>query len=401
MRVVLTSLLLTATLILGPLSGIASAESATDVDIPGGHFYTQANGTSMGPRGGGFQITDANNVPFWTFFSQMGGVDVLGYPVSQRFLWDGYVCQATQRAVMQWNPATNQVQLANIFDYLSEVGKDNWLLAAHLAPKPDRVPQEAQPLSFLMLAHFRFSWLYADPAIFHRYFSTPNYYAVYGLPTSPVVDLGPYTAVRFQRAVIYHWKFSVPWADDRGASVGLAGDLLKELGLIPAAAIQPRSVPGPPISTNDLPSTSSPQSLQLLSATPARPPASTTRSTNLDSAQPVSLPLKTALQPADGLPVEVGVSTWYGQDFQGRIMSNGRPYDMWNPRTAASNTYPLGTWIRVTRLTTGRSIVVEVTDRGAFTYPNVADLSYAAFSELADPSTGVIGVRIEPVSGGS
>ena len=401
MRLLLTILFLTATLILGPLSGIASAESATDLDIPGGHFYTQANGTSLGPRGGGFEITDANNVPFWTFFNQTGGVEVLGYPVSQRFLWDGYVCQATQRAIMQWNPATNQVQLANIFDYLSGIGKDDWLLAAHLAPKPNRVPQEDQPLSFLMLAHFRFSWLYADPSIFHRYFTTPNYYAVYGLPTSPVVDLGPYDAVRFQRAVIYHWKFSVPWADDRGTSVGLAGDLLKELGLIPSAALQPRTSPGSTLPNQQLPSTSSTQTLQLLTTTAPRPQASATRSTPSAATQMVSLPSKVSLQTTVSDRVLVGVSTWYGQDFQGRTMSDGRPYDMWNPNTAASNVYPLGTWIRVTRLTTGRSIVVEVTDRGAFTYPNVADLSYAAFSQLADPSTGVIGVRIEPVSGDS
>ncbi|MGH2460446.1 MAG: septal ring lytic transglycosylase RlpA family protein [Chloroflexota bacterium] len=402
MRLLLTTVLLTATLTIGPLSGIASAESATDLTIPGGHFYTQANGTSIGPRGGGFEITDANDVPFWTFFNQTGGVDVLGYPVSQRFLWDGYVCQATQRAILQWNPATNQVQLANIFDYLSGIGKDDWLLAAHLAPKPDRVPQESQPLSFLMLAHWRFSWLYADPAIFHRYFSTPSYYAVFGLPTSPVVDLGPYHAVRFQRAVIYHWKFSVPWADDRGTSVGLAGDLLKELGLIPTAALQPRASPGSTLPNERLPATSSPRMLQLLTAVVAPRQAAAPPPEARSSAAPLAaLPSKVSLETSGGDPALVGVSTWYGQDFQGRTMSDGRPYDMWNPNTAASNVYPLGTWIRITRLTTGRSIVVEVTDRGAFTYPNVADLSYAAFSLLANPSNGVIGVRVEPVSGGS
>lgn len=114
-----------------------------------------------------------------------------------------------------------------------------------------------------------------------------------------------------------------------------------------------------------------------------------------------SLPSKVSLDTTVSDRALVGVSTWYGQDFQGRTMSDGRPYDMWNPHTAASNVYPLGTWIRITRLTTGRSIVVEVTDRGAFAYPNVADLSYAAFSQLADPSNGVIGVRVEPVSGGN
>lgn len=397
MRKALTTLFITCILILGPLPAIASANPATDYSVPGGHFYTQANGSSLGIQGGGFAITDANSIPFWTFFTQTGGVDSLGYPVSQRFIWDGYVCQATQRAILQWNPATKQVQLANIFDYLSQIGKDDWLASAHLAPKPGRTPEEAQPLSFLALAHYRFAWLYADPAIFHRYFSTPNYYAVYGLPTSPVVDLGPYYAVRFQRIVMYHWKFAVPWADDRGASIGLAGDLLKELGLIPAAAIKPEATPGNVSSNQALPVTSSPQAIQLLTAAPPRQPAPQP-ATDVKT-QLVSAPLQSPVKAGVSGPTLVGVSTWYGQDFQGQAMSDGRPYDMWNPHTAASNAYPLGTWLRITRLTTGRSIEVEVTDRGAFTYPNVADLSYAAFSQLADPSTGVIGVRVEPVGG--
>lgn len=375
MRKALATLLVSLTLTVGPLPTIASAAPAPtpDFSIPGGHFYTEANGQPSGSGGDGFAITNAQGIPFWTFFTQNGGVDTLGYPISQRFRWDGFVCQATQRAIMQWNPASHQVQLVNIFDYLSKLGKDDWLAAAHLAPKPQRTPEESKPLSFPMLAHYRFAWLYHDPAIFHRYFSTPNYYTIYGLPTSPIVDFGPYWAERFQRVVMYHWKTTVPWADSRGVSVGLAGDLLKELGLIPAAAIQPGAAP-----TTDSPSQPLPAATvktRLLSA-PFHPPATDESSG----------------------PVLVGVSTWYGSSFQGQEMSDGRPYDMWNPHTAASNAYPLGTRIRVTRLTTGKSIIVEVTDHGAFSYPNVADLSYAAFSLLANPSIGVIRVRIEPAS---
>ncbi len=394
MRKLLSTVVLSFGLIVAPLPSIASADPGPDFSVPGGHFYTQTNGTSRGAEGGGFTISDADGVPFWTFFTQNGGVDVLGYPVSRRFRWDGYVCQATQRAVLQWNPATEQVQLANIFDYLSQSGKDDWLFSARLAPKPDRTTGESPSMSFLALAHRRFSWLYADPAIFHRYFSTPNYYGVYGLPTSPVVDLGPYYAERFQRAVVYHWKTSVPWADDRGASVGLGGDLLKEVGLIPAAAIQPEATPATAPSSGPLPSTSSSNLSGVLTASRQSGglPAEATVKTTL--ARRTS---DLAASPTIVGPVLVGVSTWYGADFQGREMSNGRLYNMWNPRTAASNSYPLGTWIRVTRLTTDKSIVVEVTDRGAFTYPIVTDLSYAAFSELANPAVGVIGVRVEPV----
>jgi rare lipoprotein A len=72
---------------------------------------------------------------------------------------------------------------------------------------------------------------------------------------------------------------------------------------------------------------------------------------------------------------------------------------MYDPSTTAANVYPMGTWLRVTRLSTGKSIVVRVTDRGGFRYPDICDLSYAAFSQLADPATGVIGVKVEIVSG--
>jgi rare lipoprotein A len=94
----------------------------------------------------------------------------------------------------------------------------------------------------------------------------------------------------------------------------------------------------------------------------------------------------------------VGIATWYGASFQGLTMANGSTYNMYNPTTTAANVYPLGTWLRVTRLTTGESIFVQVTDRGAFRYPDIVDLSYAAFSELANPSEGVIAVRVEPMS---
>jgi hypothetical protein len=366
----------------------ASADDKADFDVNGGHFYTQTNGSSDGPRAGGFWISDANGIPFWTFFNQQGGTNVLGYPVSTRFLWDGYVCQATQRAILQWNASTGQVQLVNLYDYLSGVGQDEWLWSRRLAPKPRLSAGEAanpQSIPFLQLAHLRFNWLYQDPPIFQRYFSTPGYFSVYGLPTSPVEDLGQYYAVRFQRAVLYHWKSTVPWADRKGVSVGLGGDLFKELGLIPSDAVHPRSTNEPDSQLSPLPEiTSLPQ----------------VQGSTLTMAPPVTVPAAaTAPAPVPGLPVLVGVATWYGDDFQGRPMYNGVPYNMNDPTTTAANLYPIGTWLRVTRLSTGQSIIVQVTDRGAFRYPDIVDLSYAAFAQLADPATGTIAVRVEPVSG--
>jgi len=241
-RIVATLAIVAGTL-LSVLPAAASAGPGYDFGAEGGQFVAQTNGSPLGARNGGYAISDSDGIPFWTFFIEHGGPDLLGYPVSQRFIWDGFVCQAMQKAVLQWDPSTGQIQLVNVFDYLSAAGKDDWLVNAHLAPRAtksaDELKPSAQPLTFLDLAHSRFAWLNHDGPIFERYFYTPDYLALYGFPTSAVQDLGPYLAIRFQRVVMYHWKSGVPGADAKGVSVSLAGELLKELGLIPAVALQP------------------------------------------------------------------------------------------------------------------------------------------------------------------
>lgn len=94
---------------------------------------------------------------------------------------------------------------------------------------------------------------------------------------------------------------------------------------------------------------------------------------------------------------QAGRATYYADDFQGMPMANGDPFDMWDPTLAASNSYPLGTRLKVTRVATGKSIVVKVTDRGGFKPPILVDLSYAAFTSLADEEDGVIRVIVEPL----
>ena len=42
-------------------------------------------------------------------------------------------------------------------------------------------------------------------------------------------------------------------------------------------------------------------------------------------------------------------------------------------------------------------LIVEVTDTGGFRWPMIVDLSYGAFSYLADPDVGVIWVLVEEV----
>ncbi len=91
--------------------------------------------------------------------------------------------------------------------------------------------------------------------------------------------------------------------------------------------------------------------------------------------------------------VIVGLATWYGGvDGYGPedLMADGSYFDPNDPTIAAANDWPLGTWLQVCYLE--RCIEVQVRDRGAFSH--ALDLSYAAFSRLAPPSTGLITVTI-------
>ena len=83
---------------------------------------------------------------------------------------------------------------------------------------------------------------------------------------------------------------------------------------------------------------------------------------------------------ADGY-VERGVASWYGPTFHGGSTSSGEQYDMYG-MTAAHKTLPLPTYVRVTNLRNGRSVVVRVNDRGPFVANRLIDLSYTAAAKL-------------------
>ncbi len=86
------------------------------------------------------------------------------------------------------------------------------------------------------------------------------------------------------------------------------------------------------------------------------------------------------LATADGYH-ERGVASWYGPGFHEARTSNGEPYDMY-AMTAAHKTLPLPTYVQVTNLKNGRSVVVRVNDRGPFKDSRIIDLSYTAAAKL-------------------
>ena len=84
--------------------------------------------------------------------------------------------------------------------------------------------------------------------------------------------------------------------------------------------------------------------------------------------------------------VQFGLASWY------RV---ARPEG--NFLTAAHRTLPMGTQVRVTDLETGRSVVVQVRDRGPFIKGRIIDLSAKAATELGIRHDGVSSVRVEPL----
>lgn len=101
------------------------------------------------------------------------------------------------------------------------------------------------------------------------------------------------------------------------------------------------------------------------------------------------------LESAEGYR-EKGLASWYGTKFHGRRTSSGEPYDMF-AMTAAHKTLPLPTYVRVTNLENGRSLIVKVNDRGPFHPGRIIDLSYTAAVQLGVHIQGFAKVEVETV----
>lgn len=104
------------------------------------------------------------------------------------------------------------------------------------------------------------------------------------------------------------------------------------------------------------------------------------------------------LDSADGYR-ERGVASWYGTKFHGRKTSSQEIYDMCQ-FSAAHKTLPIPSYVRVTRLDTGQSVVVRVNDRGPFHDGRIIDLSFAAASKLGITKSGTAKVEVVAIIAG-
>jgi len=91
-----------------------------------------------------------------------------------------------------------------------------------------------------------------------------------------------------------------------------------------------------------------------------------------------------------------GQGSYYADKFAGKRTASGAPYRP-GKLTAAHNTLPFGTKIKVTNAKTGRSVKVTVNDRGPHVKGRIVDLSKKAANKIGLVEAGVAPVQLKVV----
>ena len=109
------------------------------------------------------------------------------------------------------------------------------------------------------------------------------------------------------------------------------------------------------------------------------------------------VPVKPALKKSPAVSAELpqtGEASWYGAQHQGKQTASGTIFNQAG-LTAAHPSLPFGSKIKVTNLANGKSVEVEITDRGPFVGNRIIDLSQAAAKVLEMVDSGTATVRLE------
>jgi rare lipoprotein A (peptidoglycan hydrolase) len=117
---------------------------------------------------------------------------------------------------------------------------------------------------------------------------------------------------------------------------------------------------------------------------------------------PISLFSKSVSKVAASAPTNIitGLATYYASKFEGNKTATGETFHHTN-LTAASNLFALNTWVKVTNILTGKSIIVRINDR---MHPRmskqgrVLDLTLTGAKQLKIVNRGIAKVKIEAVS---
>ncbi len=194
--------------------------------LANGRFFKETSGDLYRGCDSGFAVTNAGGFALWDTWQRLG-LESVGYPISHRFMWRGFVTQAFQKAIVQLRPGRGVV-FVNIFDELHEAGKDaelrkEWAIPFHLEFDP------VQGWDWDEFVQRRLALLDANQGIKDRYFAARDPLLRFGLPTSRVEDFGNMFVIRTQKAVFQQWKEDVPWAKAGEVTIANGGDIARAL----------------------------------------------------------------------------------------------------------------------------------------------------------------------------
>lgn len=91
-----------------------------------------------------------------------------------------------------------------------------------------------------------------------------------------------------------------------------------------------------------------------------------------------------------------GQASFYANKFNGRRTASGEIFSQ-NKLTCACNVLPLGTWIKVTNVHNGKSVIVKVNDRLHPKTKRLVDLTKASATKLGYAASGVVKVKVEVI----
>lgn len=91
---------------------------------------------------------------------------------------------------------------------------------------------------------------------------------------------------------------------------------------------------------------------------------------------------------------QMGMASFYAAKFHGRRTANGEIFNK-NGLTAAHRTLKFGTKVKVTRIKTGKSVIVRINDRGPFVRGRIIDLTPAAAKKIGLIKAGTARVNVE------
>jgi rare lipoprotein A len=92
--------------------------------------------------------------------------------------------------------------------------------------------------------------------------------------------------------------------------------------------------------------------------------------------------------------VQYGIASFYSNKFNGRKTANGEIFSQ-QKLTAAHNTLPLGTWVRVTNLRNKKTVIVKINDRLNAKNKRLIDLTKLAAQKLGFVKSGLTRVKVE------